>query len=164
MTFETPDDVLEHFGVKGMHWGVRKKRPKPTAAQRRAKTAQRQKVAGRVLLGIAAAAYAVSILDAVGNTRVSDIPPHSDPFASSFRNNRDYSRARSNYDRATSGGSGRPRSPRSAADLINQERDTQISSLRRTHREGHLDAEQLRIFEEKLNRRYDRRVAEAGGK
>ena len=24
MTFETADDVLEHFGVKGMQWGVRK--------------------------------------------------------------------------------------------------------------------------------------------
>ena len=26
MTFETPEDILEHFGVKGMHWGVRKAR------------------------------------------------------------------------------------------------------------------------------------------
>lgn len=54
MTFETPDDVLEHVGVKGMKWGVRKKKPKLTASQRRARTEQRQKVVGRVLLGIAA--------------------------------------------------------------------------------------------------------------
>lgn len=37
MIFETPEDVLEHFGVKGMQWGVRTARVKEGAS--RAKTA-----------------------------------------------------------------------------------------------------------------------------
>lgn len=44
MIFETEDNVLGHFGVKGMHWGVRKSRDsdsssktkKPSRKERRA--------------------------------------------------------------------------------------------------------------------------------
>jgi hypothetical protein len=143
MTFETAEDVLEHFGVKGMKWGVRKKRPKPTAAQRRARQQRRDKIVTGVLLTVAAAAYASSILEAVGSTRARDVPPYSNPFGSG------YSRPRS-----------RPASP---ADIINQERETKLASIRGHYTQGFIDADQLRNFEASLNTRYDRKVAEAGG-
>jgi hypothetical protein len=38
VTFETADDVLEHFGVKGMHWGQRKaRRAEKKAAKKEAR-------------------------------------------------------------------------------------------------------------------------------
>lgn len=57
---------LEHFGVKGMHWGKRKARKPFTTAQKRVKTAH------RVFLGVrlAAGALFVASLFSSGNTNV----------------------------------------------------------------------------------------------
>jgi hypothetical protein len=65
MTFETADDVLEHFGVKGMKWGVRQRRS--------SERTRGQKIRRRV--GIAAvvtgAAFAATVLSSRGSTPIS---------------------------------------------------------------------------------------------
>jgi len=49
MTFETADDVLEHFGVKGMHWGVVKNKSRSGV-----KRTGKQKAA---IVGVGVASY-----------------------------------------------------------------------------------------------------------
>jgi hypothetical protein len=96
MTFETADDVLGHFGVKGMHWGVVKNKSrsgvKRTGKQKAAIAGvgvaaylAGSTVAGSItksgLLSLAgggaAAAFGVraarNIIDEHGDTKVKDI-------------------------------------------------------------------------------------------
>lgn len=155
MAFESPDDVLEHFGVKGMRWGVQtkrsfssgKSRQKRTAAQRKSRQERINKVVSGTILTAVAASYAVSIITTLGMTKTHDIP----------------SWGSSDFGGSSSGSSYQSRT-RSPTDIINQERDTQMSSLRRMHTEGKMDDAQLQNFQTKLNARYDRRVAEAAGR
>lgn len=134
--FDTSDDVLEHFGVKGMKWGVRKPKKKLTMAQKAARTERRVKIAGRAIQVAGAAIFIASFMNATGSTRTRDIPPR---FSSSSRS----------------------RTTRSVSDLINQERATQLSSLRGHRDQGFIDDAQFATFKAALNRRYDRRIAEA---
>jgi hypothetical protein len=57
MTFETPDDVLEHFGVRGMKWGVRKARSGASGVVNTAKA--HPTATKRVALGAAFAAAVI---------------------------------------------------------------------------------------------------------
>jgi hypothetical protein len=155
MTYESAGDILEHFGTKGMKWGVRnnrtsggKSKPKLTAQQRQARSERRMRIASNVVLGIAVAG---TILNAVGSTMVGDVPPRSSSSGS-------YQRSSG----STGSGSSRSR-PKSPVDLINQERDTQMASMTRMHAEGRMDDAQFQNFSRTLNARYDRRVREAGG-
>ncbi len=50
---------------------------------------------------------------------------------------------------------------KSVADLINDRRNVEVSSLTRMHKEGKMDADQFKNFSTILNARYDRKVAEA---
>ncbi len=55
----------------------------------------------------------------------------------------------------------RPSRPKSAVDIINARRNTEVSALKRMRREGHMDDDQLKNFKAILNARYDRRVVES---
>ncbi len=55
----------------------------------------------------------------------------------------------------------RPSRVKSAVDIINARRNTEVSALKRMRREGHMDDAQLKNFKSILNARYDRRVAES---
>lgn len=59
MTFETADDVLEHFGVKGMHWGVRKETSGAKAESGEQKSHKKRNIA--IVLGSAAAVTAIGV-------------------------------------------------------------------------------------------------------
>lgn len=59
MTFESPDDVLEHFGVKGMRWGVRRKRGS-TSSGKKSHLKRNLAIGGVLAVGAAAAAVALS--------------------------------------------------------------------------------------------------------
>ncbi len=50
---------------------------------------------------------------------------------------------------------------KSAADFVNERRDTEMYSLRRMHKEGKMDKDQFDNFSKILNDRYDRKVADA---
>lgn len=75
------EDLLAHFGVKGMHWGQRKEKassakPKSAQAQMNARLARRRVIADRTTKGVlivggAAAAYMVFRR---GSTPVNRIP------------------------------------------------------------------------------------------
>lgn len=131
------DIYLEHYGKKGMQWGVRNKsnKPKPTAKEKRAKSKKRKetvnKVASGVITAVMVAGYVSSILAATGGTKTSNIRPP------------------------------KPARAKSVTDLINDRRKTEVSSLLRMHREGKMDSEQLSNFSRILNARYDRKVADA---
>jgi hypothetical protein len=59
VTFETADDVLEHFGVKGMHWGVRKEKTGAKSESGEPKSHTKRNVA--IVLGSAAAVTAIAV-------------------------------------------------------------------------------------------------------
>ncbi len=50
---------------------------------------------------------------------------------------------------------------RSAAQLLKDRRDVEVSAIKRTFREGHIDAAQKQQFVGAISRRYGRRIAEA---
>lgn len=198
------DDFLEHFGVKGMQWGVRKSSPERTAkkAQKalnkeargdlialqrtgqrygyglryRAKIAEIKSkkenpayakaykaapggVAKRqAAIGISMIAGYIFVNAALDRASAKAYQSRRDDFRNGYR-----SGGPGNGGPRPGTGGSRPssRPTRSAADVINAERDVQISSLRRTHREGFMDDAQLENFLSTLNRRYDRRIADA---
>lgn len=151
------DVYLEHFGVKGMKWGVRRegmlerhrerrtihkrrklnkygdpKISRPTMKQRNARRSRNFSRAHTALGVAVAVVYIGGMLKLRGDKSLFDsINLQSDTVK------------------------------KSAKDLINAERSTQLSSLIRTHREGHITKEQLVNFKAILNRRYDRRIVEA---
>lgn len=161
------DIYIEHFGVKGMRWGVRNERSTArqrykqrnrerrethklnkygddrfplTAKQRRAR---QERTVKRVRNGALLAFAAIQVAGAVSVGR-------------------EFSRQRASSRSSGSRASTAAKGAKSVADIINAERDHQISSLRRTHTEGHIDSEQLENFLKILNKRYDRKLFEAG--
>lgn len=64
------DETLEHFGVKGMHWGVRKSQDSSGGSH--AKLKRNAKIAGGAALAVGGAAAAAYLLSKHGS-----IPTHS---------------------------------------------------------------------------------------
>lgn len=183
------DAFLEHFGVKGMHWGVRNKSFVSVQKQRRLnkygdkksgkpltkaqKTARRERIGERAKLismtALIGGYIALNILAARGQTKVSDTRFKSAFDEETFRDSaRNAWRARGGFDGGT-GSTGRARAAASAArgeravrDIINSERANQSASLLRMHQEGKMDAQQYKNFLKKLNIRYDRKLADLG--
>lgn len=77
MAYEIDEDILEHFGTKGMKWGVRKDTRKPGRASKKTRAK-----AGLTLVGVAAVAagavYATSVLRSSGSNRLQS--PSTLPF------------------------------------------------------------------------------------
>lgn len=140
---------LEHFGVKGMKWGVRnfrntqKKRKLNKYGDKKAKPltksqkeSRKDRTITRAIIGTRMAVGAAFVAAMYASRDKGKLPP-------GFRLRDDGPGART------------------ATQIINAERNTQISSLKRTFREGHIDKTQLQNFKEVLNKRYDRRIREA---
>jgi hypothetical protein len=161
---------LEHYGKKGMQWGVRQKfrnqrakstqkqatlkkgiaQRKPTplnkaAANKAQKTADRAKrwEKGKpTKTDKRHRAVSASVLGVVGAYVALSI-------VASFGN-----RPVSSL----------PKTPSpKVGDIIRQEHATQLSSLTRMHKEGKMDAAQFKKFSETLGKRYDRKLAEVLG-
>jgi hypothetical protein len=142
---------LEHHGVKGMKWGVRKERRletfgnpkvKPlTPNQKRARTNRRVR---RVKNTTTAVRLAAGTLFVVGLLSSSSSTQHRATKAGSFTS---------------------PAAKRKAVtDLIDAERKVKVDAIIRTHKEGHIDKAQLDYFLKGINNRYDRIVVDAFGK
>jgi len=152
------EDFLEHVGVKGMKWGTRKSssdknnnqgsksstKPPLTAKQKKEKDRKKQEIFNKVLSAGVATVYAAmfisSILVSAENQKFKD------------------QNARNQNSRNQKTNITRPPKPKSAADIINDRRNVEVSSLKRMHREGKMDADQLKNFSTILNARYDRKV------
>lgn len=73
MTFETPDDVLEHFGVKGMRWGVRNQRSSSSGKSGvKKKNASKKKRAAQIAV-VGGIAVAGVILAHRGGVRINSL-------------------------------------------------------------------------------------------
>jgi hypothetical protein len=72
MTFDTPDDVLEHFGVKGMRWGVRRQRSSDSKVSGgKQKTSKKKRAAQIAIVG--GVVVAGAILAHRGGVRMSSL-------------------------------------------------------------------------------------------
>ena len=72
MTFETADDVLEHFGVKGMKWGVRKQRTTSSSSGGSKKEGMSAKKKRAIQVAVVGGALVAGVLLAhQGRTRLS---------------------------------------------------------------------------------------------
>ncbi len=176
MSDQEVEEFLEHFGVKGMRWGVqnrslrkeagrqehinRLKKISDGTATREERAAVRKKTgtttkprANRelqnpketkmlinnkrnqkvrdVATGLVVAAWVASLFISNAKLKTSNIRPPSSTKA------------------------------KSVANLINDRRNVEVSSLTRMHKEGKMDDDQLKNFSKILNARYDRKIAEA---
>jgi hypothetical protein len=140
------DRYLEHYGVMGMKWGIRndqrsqgsnKVASKSTSKSKpkKRKLTSKQKAARNIKI-TNAAIYGIGAAMMVGAILTSSAGQQR---ASTVR----------------------PPRAKSAVDLINARRNTEVSSLIRMRREGHMDDDQLKNFKSILNARYDRRVMES---
>lgn len=140
---------LEHFGKKGMHWGIRNKKPKPTltAAQRQKRRERRVNTGVTVLKVAIIAAWVAAFLGTKGKTKATSYK--------SYTNSNSYKQSYKQHARTSSS------KVKSAKDLINDRRNVEVASLKRMHTEGKMDAAQQENFLKILNARYDRKVAAA---
>lgn len=123
---------LEHFGIKGMRWGVKNKKTSVSKPKKKLTKEQRQmRNISRALIGIKLVAGAMFLAAALSDKRANTIPK-----------NRSY------------------KSP-SVEQVIRNTQKTQVSSLTRMHKEGKMDAEQYKNFKKILDARFDRKVADA---
>ncbi len=133
---------LAHYGKKGMRWGVRKSgslktKKKPlTAREKRVKNLKRKQAAGKAVSAVVTAAYVATFIGSV---------------FSSPTTNKKYSDIKTPTSKT-----------KSAADFVNERRDTEMYSLRRMYKEGKMDSKQFENFSKILNDRYDRKAAAAG--
>lgn len=135
---------LEHFGVKGMRWGVRKQRrlrkygDRSKGLTKQQKQNRRQRNFNRASAGLRVAVGAIVVASMFSAADTG--PPRTNS---------------SSYTRTAKAG------VKSSKDIINESRNVKIAALRKTFKEGHIDKDQLSKFESAINKRYDRKVAEA---
>lgn len=140
------EDFLAHYGVKGMRWGVRKT---PSARQQ----AKRKKYGGIRKKNQNAAQRAAR------SRRFNDRVMYATTAAAAAM----FVGGLLMADRSGSGPSPKAyaKPSKSVTDLINQERKIKISAIDKTFREGFIDKGQRTQFANAMNKRYDRKIAEA---
>lgn len=146
---EEVNAFLEHFGAKGMKWGVRKskaerdstpkKKKPPLTKQQRIKRNQFRK---QVAVSGALVGFYLSM--EIVSRKLMEGPS----IPSGFKLGGD------------SGSTSGHRGSKSAKDLINDRRDVKINSVKKTLAEGFIDKEQAANFISKLNRKYDLKVSQ----
>lgn len=181
------DEFLEHHGIKGMHWGVRR------AERARANSDRMQEIARQrpVPVNIVAARRIKKKADRLEIHQRRKMNKYGDKTAGRLTAAQRHARQERNIRRVRVGAvvattvlyalaqhaankqavfvrdwqqqAHAPKVVKTVADIINQERDTQMSSLIRTHKEGQIDKKQLDNFMKILNKRYDRKIFESGG-
>lgn len=165
------DAYLEHFGVKGMKWGVIRQKYRKSRAKSARRNASLQKKVNRMnpnLANAAAARQSQRIADRATRWE-KGTPTKADKFH----------RAASAAFAAGLGGvivasiiSSHGQTPSSriphssfgkstVEQAIRNEHASQLSSLKRMHQEGKMDSDQFKKFSASLAKRYDRKVAEA---
>ncbi len=136
------DRFLEHYGILGMKWGVRNDQRSNKGSS---KSTSKGKIKKRKLTAKQKAKRNIRITNAViysvGATMM----------VAGILGSAGQQRA----------STVRPARVKSAVDIINARRNTEVSALKRMRREGHMDDDQLRNFKAILNARYDRRVVES---
>lgn len=165
---EEVEEFLEHFGVPGMKWGVRKVRTK------RANNAKYVADRARRL-----ADAHPSTVHNLGAKRTQAKADRLQRRVDGKRTPQDIARSVAKgaivagvivaalsvrVDASKFGGPPRmPHSPPSnaVADVIRRTRDEQMSSLTRTFKEGHMNEEQYKRFAKTMEERYARKIAEA---
>ena len=78
--FSSPGEALTHFGVKGMHWGVRKERETAGSKPKKSMTSEEKRARAKkvalgvgVLLAVAGTAFVAYKLNQSGNLPVSSL-------------------------------------------------------------------------------------------
>jgi hypothetical protein len=164
-------DFLEHFGKKGMKWGVRKgpslskqekkaakdqkygvKGKKKTIPQKAARFERNAKRANTTLVVAAGAIYIASII-------VQSKNPNLGGPGKAYTNN-------SNFRFGGGGSSGSARSSyakgaSTVSDILNNERGVKIDAINKTFKEGFIDAAQRENFVAKMNARYDKKIVDS---
>lgn len=196
----TADEFLEHHGIKGMRWGVRRaekaransdrmqeiarQRPVPVnvvAARRIKKKADRlelhqkrkvkkygDKTKGRLTMAQKQARAERNIRRVRVGAVVATTVLYAAAQHAAMKNEasiRDWQKQHNSWKQQQSGWrqqAAAPKVVKTVKDIINEERDVKVSSLIRTHKEGHIDKDQLANFLKVLNKRYDRKIFEAG--
>ncbi len=83
MTHELNDDILEHFGMKGMRWGVRKERTSESESggtKEGMSTKKKAAIVGGVLVGAAIAGMIVRSHGSTPMSKVSAKPFHNETY------------------------------------------------------------------------------------
>lgn len=157
------EEFLSHYGVKGMRWGVVKK----NLRTHRAREAQRVADRAREVADIRP--------NAINNRGAQKTQARADLLKRSAEGKQTpQDRAKKIAKGAILAGilvlafgpvvpkSMAPAKPsKSVVDILKKTQGEQMSSLTRTFREGHMNADQYKNFSEKLNARYARQIAEA---
>lgn len=177
---EEVDEFLEHYGVKGMQWGVRTGGKLGRAHQKHLnnKASRLQKSAAdqealidhypndpgvRYMAKKARSRADRATRRAEGNETGKDKAIRYASNATKVAMGAAFISLAIKAHSETKVSAARPKHVDEAADLLHREYEKQLYSLRRMHQEGKMDADQFKRFSETLGNRYARKIADAGG-
>ena len=161
------NEFLAHYGFKGMKWGVRKeyygKAYKNATKRRAAKKLkkygpkdrkkrtlkQKQNRIDRLNIRVSAGVMAISAASYI-SALIIENKARDRAWNQQQRQEDEFFKNWKTY---------KPSKP--VNDLINQERKTKVDAIDKTFREGFIDKDQRDKFIESMNKRYDRKVADA---
>jgi hypothetical protein len=143
------DNALKHYGVMGMKWGVTRtdkqlsarkeakqkryggKKKSRTSAQKKARNERAVRRKGNAYLIAAGVIFVAGLVSDINTTGRQP-------------NLKDYAKASSGV-----------------SDIINKERKIKVDAINKTYREGFIDKDQQKHFVGVMNKKYDRKLADA---